>query len=181
LFFFLQQATVSYYEDAAADTEDDYDAGISPLCSMLYQYAGKCNKNLKPGSSYSEYQMYQSESQENNEEAVCKFIETVRSNTYNEKGQITFGFSNLWSKNGFRSGANSMSSAHKAGLWIFGIGVGVLVVSAMVLQSQLGQRNISWRPRRFARPAPAASQGFLREESGVTSTRGGPTGDGVFL
>jgi hypothetical protein len=147
---------------------------------MLYQYSGKCNKNLNPGSSYSENQMYQSEAQQNNEEAVCKFIEVVRSNTYNEKGQITFGFSNIWSSNGFRSGARSMSSTHKAALWIFGIGVGVLVVSAMWLQSQLGERNISWRPRRFARTSQG-DQTLLREESGVTGARTHPTGDGVFL
>jgi hypothetical protein len=148
---------------------------------MLYQYAGKCNKNLNPGSSYSENQMYQSESQENNEEAVCKFIEVVRSNTYNEKGQITFGFSNIFSGNGFRSGARSMSSVHRAALWICGIGVGVMVATAMYLQSQLGERNISWRPRRFARGPAQGSQGFLREESGVTGARAHLTGDGVFL
>jgi hypothetical protein len=147
---------------------------------MLYQYSGKCNKHLSTDSdSYNEYQMYQSEAQEDNEDAVCAFIEVVRSNTYNEKGQITYGFSNIFSNNGFRSGARSMSPLHKAALSVLGLAVVVLLISAVVLHSQLGNRDISWRPRRFARPAK--SQAFLREESGVTSGRQHPTGDGVFM
>jgi hypothetical protein len=180
LFFFLQQADDVWYEN---EEVEGYDEGISPLCSMLYQYSGKCNKHLSSGS-YSEYQMYQSTSQQNNEEAVCAFIEVVRSNTYNEKGQITFGFSNIWSSNGFRSGAKSMSGPHKAALWILGLAVGVMLVSAMWLQNQLGERSISWRPRRFARSAHPAQgdEALMREDSGVTRDRAHhPTGDGVFL
>jgi hypothetical protein len=148
---------------------------------MLYQYSGKCNKHLSiDSSSYNEYQMYQSEAQQDNEDAVCAFIEVVRSNTYNEKGQITYGFSNIFSNNGFRSGARSMSSLHKAALSILGIAVVVLMISAVWLHSQLGERDISWRPRRFARPVKG-NQALMREESGVTNLRSHPTGDGVFL
>jgi hypothetical protein len=148
---------------------------------MLYQYSGKCNKYLNAdSSSYNEYQMYQSEAQQDNEEAVCAFIETVRSNTYNENGQITYGFSNIFSSNGFRSGARSMSDINKAALSILGIGLVALTISAVWLHSQLSNRDISWRPRRFARPT-GGNQAFLREESGVTRGRSHIAGDGVFL
>jgi hypothetical protein len=154
---------------------------------MLYQYAGKCHKNLKSSSSsnsQNQYydQTYQSSAQEENEDAVCNFIEVIRSNTYNEKGQITFGFSNIWSNQGFRSGARAMGPLHKAGLWVFGVGVGVLIVSAVYLQQQLSEHSISWRPRRFARGGvsvvTSGSENFIyeRSDAGITRDRSEPRG-----
>jgi hypothetical protein len=172
----LQEEQDAWYEGEEVEGSDE---GISPLCSMLYQYSGKCNKHLNAGSDYNTYQMYQSETQQDNEDAVCAFIETVRSSTYNEKGQITFGFSSLFSKNGFRSASRSMSGPHKAALWIMGLGVGVMLVSAMWLQNQLTDRNISWRPRRFARPGPS-NQAFLHTNSGITRDRSLPESGGIF-
>ena len=150
------------YED---EDVNGYEDGVNPMCSMLYQYSGKCNEHLQPGNGYSSYAMYQSEAQQANEDAVCSFIDVVRSNTYNEKGQITFGFTNIFGGKRFRAGARAMSPGRKAALSIFGIGIAALIVAAMYLQRKLDERHISWRPRRFRRAgatdALIASEGAM--------------------
>jgi len=67
---------------AQEDAEDN--DSISEICENLYDYAAKCNRYLYSANDNS-YQSYQ---QAGNEYAVCSFIASVVTGTYDEYGYI---------------------------------------------------------------------------------------------
>lgn len=182
---------------------------LEPMCSMLYQYAGKCNKHLTAteynyngyvangqyqyqnqyqgennGNAYSyadnEWkQMYQSENQAQNENAVCSFLESLSSNTYNENGEINVSGASWasWNKD-FDSRA--MNGAMKAALIITALAAMAMAVTACVLHNVLARKNIPWKPRRSKGADPTD---LARQNSGITMgrSRSGATGTNPLL
>jgi len=70
------------FQNVAEDAEDADD--VTELCENMYGYAAKCNRHIG-GASSSSYQSYQ---QEDNEYAVCSYIASVVTGTYDEYGYI---------------------------------------------------------------------------------------------
>lgn len=70
------------FQNVANDADDADD--ITELCENMYGYAAKCNRHIG-GASSSSYQSYQ---QEDNEYAVCSYIASVITGTYDEYGYI---------------------------------------------------------------------------------------------
>lgn len=176
--------------------EQVYD--LEPMCSMLYQFAGKCNKHLNAteykqqaqqegGYAYDSYQqaaannaenaqeqyeyqykqMYQSLAQSHNEKAVCSFIESLASNTYNEHGEVTTfdSFSSGW-KSALK--APQMESGILAGLIITAMLAVSMGIAACVLHGALARKNIPWKPRRGKGEDPTD---LARQNSGITMGR----------
>jgi hypothetical protein len=171
---------------------------LEPMCSMLYQFAGKCNKHLNAteykqtqeednyayeqyqasasgnndGSSQEQYeyqykQMYQSLAQSHNEKAVCSFIESLTSNTYNEHGEVSAfdSFSYGW-KGALK--APQMDSGILAGLIITSMLAVSMGIAACVLHGALARKNIPWKPRRSKGEDPTD---IARQNSGITMGR----------
>lgn len=206
------------YSDGAAQPwyEDEQQYGLEPMCSMLYQFSGKCNKNLNAveyandnaayedadGDQYQyqyqyqqynnanqegqdgqegqeeareqyEYQwklMYRSMQQQKNEEAVCSFIESLSSNTYNENGEVSVA-ENAWSSSSWSSSlaqTKAMSPGMMAGLFITAIAAASMAVAACVLHGSLARKNIPWKPRRKQGEDPTD---LARQNSGITMGR----------
>jgi hypothetical protein len=170
---------------------DGVEAGLNPMCAMLYQYSGKCNANLNNYEAYSvnsyysynddgdngdgddqvNYnQMYQSASQEENESAVCSFINMLTSQTYSDSGEIilTNNFSKNWRKE-FAIQSSYMSAGMKAGLILSAFAVAVMFLWAIVLHGTLSRKHIPWRPRRGR--ASAEANEFSRSQSGIVVGR----------
>jgi hypothetical protein len=180
---FSEQTQVWY------EGEQLYD--LEPMCSMLYQYAGKCNKHMNITAQQSqqannagdEYQaaaenadgqydnqykqMYQSLAQSHNEKAVCSFIESLTSNTYNEHGEISAfdSFSYGW-KGALKT--PQMDSGVLAALIITAMLAVSMGIAACVLHGALARKNIPWKPRRSKGEDPTD---LARQNSGITMGR----------
>lgn len=175
---------------------------------MLYEYAGKCNKHLSakqynydgyvydPNYEYQnqvedeqnndgvEYadnewkQMYQSENQAQNENAVCSYIESLTSNTYNEFGEIGVTGTNWaspssWNRQ-FSSQSRAMNGGLKAALSIMALAAFGMSIAVCIFHSVLARRNIPWKPRRSKGQDPTD---LARQNSGITTgrSRSGPS------
>jgi hypothetical protein len=172
-----------WYED---EEVDGVDAGLNPMCAMLYQYSGKCNANLNnydadSVTSYYAYnddegdgqvnynQMYESAAQEENENAVCSFINMLTSQTFSDSGEVvlTNNLSN-WRQD-FAKQASYMSAGMKAGLIVSAFAVVAMFIWAVVLHGTLSRKQIPWRPRRGRASAEASE--FSRNQSGIVVGR----------
>jgi hypothetical protein len=177
-----------WYENEEVDGAD---AGLNPMCAMLYQYSGKCNANINNYEAYSvnsyyssdngdgddqvNYnQMYQSAAQEENENAVCSFINMLTSQTYSDSGEIilTNSFSKNWRKE-FATQSSYMSAGMKAGLILSAFAVAAMFIWAIVLHGTLARKHIPWRPRRGR--ASAEANEFSRNQSGIVVGRNNGT------
>lgn len=134
------------------------------MCSMLYQLAGKCNKHLSANDLYNYnyninqgndewMQMYQSEQQAANEEKVCTFIDSLKSNTYDENGQVVLEAGAAWKHpsqwgSEFTAESRALSGGMKAALSLLAIAVSVMGVWACFLHGTLARKNIPWAPTR---------------------------------
>lgn len=211
-FFILQQSQPWY--------EDEVVYALEPMCSMLYQFAGKCNKHLEATEYETEKQssnqnnadtddayaaavagddaagrkldeeewveeevidddedwkqMYQSENQAQNEDAVCSFIESLVSNTYNEKGEVTLS-GGQWSTSAaeFLAESRAMNAGLKAALCITALATLAMAVAACFIHNTLARKNIPWKPRRSKGTDPTE---MARQNSGITMgrSRSGP-------
>jgi hypothetical protein len=179
-------AQMMWYED-----EDMTEYEVEPMCSMLYQLAGKCNEHFNTDSSYgySNYndqqdeeegweQYYQSEQQMANEAAVCSFLESIKSNSYDENGQVVLT-SNAWSNptqwgSEFQAESKVLDSGTKAAISLLTIAVAVMGVWACFLHGTLARKNIPWRPRRKADHLDPTD--LARQNSGIVMgrSRSGP-------
>ena len=200
---------------------------------MLYQFAGKCNKNLEAqtfADGYEGYQyqdanaynnanngyndaneqeadgggrklddaaeaegeedqaadeynqaqqeewdaIYQSEAQAANEEAVCSFIDSLVSNTYNENGEVSLSGTS-WTNPAaeFIAESKAMNPGLKAALVITAFAALAMAIAACVLHSTLARKNIPWKPRRSKGMDPTE---MARQNSGITMgrSRSGP-------
>jgi hypothetical protein len=184
-----------WYETEERDEEDEND--VAPICSLLYQVSGKCNHNLVPKEQfeasstgyysdgvYYETQfstMYQSAAQQQNEELVCSFIESLNSGSYDEKGQVylTGGSTFSWQHPGVFSQSQGlgqpqqMPSAMKAALAISALAATGMAIFACMLHGALARKNIPWRPKRINGEDPTD---IARQNSGIVMgrSRSGP-------
>lgn len=174
---------------------EDYETfQVEPMCSMLYQLSGKCNKQLSlPTSTAYQYQeeqdweqIYQSQQQETNEEAVCSFVESLKSRSYNEYGQVIFNGGSWtnptqWSSE-FKVESRMLSGGKKFAITVLSFAVAVVAVWACFLHSTLARKNIPWRPRRKAGALDIDPTHIARQNSGIVlgRSRSGP-GSTPFL
>jgi hypothetical protein len=181
----LHQSTEKWYEDEEVDAAED---GIEPMCSILYQFSGKCQKNLKPANSYSNsyqynqngnqmdqgwLQMYQSENQYLNEDLVCAYIDSLRLNTYDEQGEVILDPSISWKPSEWqkelRINRQAMSGGYKAGLVITSLAMAAMAVGAAVLHAMLARKNIPWRAKKLASVGDQTD--LARQNSGILMGR----------
>ena len=159
--------------------------------------SGKCNQNLVPKEQYENgvtgyysdgvyYETkytawYQSAAQQQNEELVCSFIESLNSGTYDEKGQVFLngGSTFSWQHPGAFSSAQGlgapqeMPSAMKAALAISALAATGMAIFACMLHGALARKNIPWRPKRINGEDPTD---IARQNSGIVMgrSRSGP-------
>jgi hypothetical protein len=183
--FLLRQSTEKWYEDEEVDAAED---GIEPMCSILYQFSGKCQKSLKPANSYSNsyqynqngnqmdqgwLQMYQSENQYLNEDLVCAYIDSLRLNTYDEQGEVILDPSISWKPSEWqkelRINRQAMSGGYKAGLVITSLAMAAVAVAAAVLHAMLARKNIPWRAKKLASVGDQTD--LARQNSGILMGR----------
>jgi hypothetical protein len=167
--------------------------GINPFCSILYQFAGKCNKSLNPSTVYSNQVtynanggeisdewllMYQSENQFLNEDTVCAYIDSLKYNTYDEYGEVIMNPSrNMWKpsawNNEIRIESMAMNAGMKAALILSFLAAAAMGVAACMLHGMLARKNIPF----FGTPKKTEDVTSLaRQNSGIVvgRSRSGP-------
>lgn len=182
-------ANEEWYEGDEAYAQD-----VEPFCSILYQYAGKCNQHLtdaqgfKYSNAYLYNQnggvdddllgMYLSINQYLNEDAVCAYIDSLRMNTYDENGQVLLGGEGAWNpsewRNSIRIQKRAMSAGMKAGLTITALLAFGMAVAACVLHGMLARKNIPWLPSK--KTVDEDPTDLARQNSGIVMgrSRSGP-------
>lgn len=129
------------FQSVGNDYYDNDD--ISELCENLYGYAAKCNRYIGGHTSKS-YQSYQ---QEDTEFAVCSFIASVVTGTYDEYGYIYVDPTsfesdnkyNQYSKIGKRKGVTTRSQI--LGLTAFTIALVCMLVWVFILHNQIKTKS----------------------------------------
>jgi hypothetical protein len=156
------------------------------MCSMLYQFSGKCNKNLQAASTTAatggDYTtMYQSLTQYKNEDSVCSYIDSIRYNTYDHNGEIVLDQTASWNpiswKKEMSAQSRVMSKGLKAGLIITSLAAFGMAVCALVLHGMLSRKNVPWRAIRKPGEDPFVDPTDLaRQSSGIVMgrSRSGP-------
>jgi len=141
---------------------------VTEVCENLYNYAAKCNKHIG-GASSSSYQSYQ---QENNEYAVCSFIASVVTGTYDEYGYIyvdplSFEADNKYNEytvNAIRKGVVTLDQVF--GLCFFVLAAIGLLVHAAVLHSHIQKRSAFDESTK-----ESLNTGVQRQNSGIMMAR----------
>lgn len=110
------------------DQEDEDE--VIEMCEQLYEMAAKCEKTHGFDDGYSNYYGY--ENQLAQEEVVCDFMQSLKSGTYDEEGEIIVSGSS--SK---ISGGSSTTGGQKFALTFFILGTVGLAVYAAMLHSKL--------------------------------------------
>lgn len=149
-----------------ADYQDSDD--VSEICENLYGYAAKCNRHIGGVSSKS-YQSYQ---QEDNEYAVCSFIASVITGTYDEYGYIyvdplefeSDNKYNEYAENAIRQGVVTVDQ-------VFGLMFFILAVFGMVGYAALLHVQIQRKTTFDAAKQEALNKGINRQNSGIMMAR----------
>mmetsp|Transcript_14679 Transcript_14679/g.18595 ORF Transcript_14679/g.18595 Transcript_14679/m.18595 type:complete len:425 (+) Transcript_14679:206-1480(+) len=120
--------------DCLADKEGDDDAAedeVKDVCANLYASAGKCESiHGFVGISSDYYDA--AANQVNNENLVCEFIDSLKSGTYSQDGEIVIGGSKMYT-----NGGTSTTGGQKFALTFFILGTVGLAVYAAMLHTQL--------------------------------------------
>lgn len=109
------------------DNKDEDD--VIELCENLYTASAKCEAVHGFSNGYAKYNGY--ENQIENEETVCGFVNSLKSGTYDEQGEIS-----VTGANG-KKGSESTSAGQKVALTFFILGTAFLAVYAAMLHSKL--------------------------------------------
>ena len=109
--------------------QEDADEVIE-MCERLYEEAAKCEKTHGFDDGYANYYGY--ENQLAQEEVVCDFMQSLKSGTYDEEGEIIISGSSSMSR-----GGKSTTGGQKFALTFFILGTVGLAVYAAVLHSKL--------------------------------------------
>lgn len=116
------------YDENNANDQADADQVIE-LCENLYDAAAKCESSHGFSSGYANY--YEYENQLANEEVVCEFMQSLKTGTYDEQGEIIVtGASKV-------GGGSATTGGQKFALTFFILGTVGLAVYAAVLHSKL--------------------------------------------
>eukprot|EP00934_Nitzschia_sp_Nitz4_P003265 Nitzschia sp. Nitz4//scaffold397_size11424//2285//3793//NITZ4_009039-RA/size11424-snap-gene-0.11-mRNA-1//-1//CDS//3329550278//3255//frame0 len=122
-------------QDANEDGDEDGDeqeAATLELCENLYEASAKCESSHSFAASY-----YQSANQAASEDAVCDFISSVLSGTYDETGDIAVTGSSSYSS------GSSTSGGQRTALVFFILSTAGLAVYAAMLHSKLTKGGAS--------------------------------------
>ena len=103
---------------------------VLDICENLYNFAGKCEYSHGFTNGY--YSMYGYENQASQEDVVCDFIQSLKSGTYDETGEI-----NLSGASFSIGGGASTTGGQKFALTFFVLGTVGLAVYAAMLHSKL--------------------------------------------
>jgi hypothetical protein len=121
----------------------DSDA-VSEMCETLYSASAKCEKKHGFADGYGSYNGY--ENQLTQEDSVCSFMQSLKSGTYSEEGDIMVsGASHV-------AGSDSTTGGQKFALTFFILGTVGLAVYAAMLHSKLvhGKTEVTSRVGAFA-------------------------------
>ena len=120
---------INCYEEYEGD-DDAGEGEVKEVCTNLYAYAGKCESIHGFDSGINSY--YAANNQELNEELVCEFIDSLKSGTYSQDGEIVIGGSRVYT-----NGGTTTTGGQKFALTFFILGTVGLAVYAAMLHSQL--------------------------------------------
>lgn len=131
-----QEECISCAEEVEADENGYYEAAeVKDVCAELYEVSAKCetSNGFDNGiSSNNYYAQNDAANQLANEELVCDFISSLKSNTYSQDGEIVIGGSKVYT-----AGGTTTTGGQKFALTFFIIGTVGLAVYAAMLHSQL--------------------------------------------
>jgi len=85
-------------EEEEDNGDDEKEPEVTEVCEQLYEAAAKCEKTHGFDSGFADYAAY--ENQLANEEIVCDFISSLKSNTYSQDGEIVVGGISSYSEGG---------------------------------------------------------------------------------
>lgn len=157
------------FQQVDNDAEDNDD--ITEICENLYYTAAKCNRYIGDATDES-YQSYQ---QEANSVAVCSFITSVVTGSYDEQGYIymnpaAFSADNKY--NEYAAAANQKSVV--TGLQIVGLtSLSILLVGLLFYASLLRSSVAKKTHKKILTSAPDVSgnNNFGRQNSGIMMCR----------
>jgi hypothetical protein len=116
-------------DDENGNDEEDADE-VTEMCEQLYEDAAKCETLHGMESGTAAY--YQYENQLAQEETICDFMQSLKSGTYDEEGEIIVSGSNS-----YRNGGKSTTGGQKFALTFFILGTVGLAAYAAMLHSKL--------------------------------------------
>ena len=116
-------------DNDGGDDAEDADEVIE-MCEALYDESAKCEKTHGFDNGYANYYGY--ENQLANEEVVCDFMQSLKSGTYDEEGEIIVSGSSSMNRSG-----KSTTGGQKFALTFFILGTVGLAVYAAMLHSKL--------------------------------------------
>lgn len=149
------------------DAEDD--DSISEVCENLYGYAAKCNRHIGSATRDS----YQSYEQADNEYAVCSFISSVVTGSYDEYGYIYIDASEYSSDNKYNAYAKSairkdvVTASQALSLVFFSVLLLAVSVRAVFVKHEVDQKLEFSKDSR----EPFGKQDFRRQDSGIMICR----------
>jgi len=119
--------------DVAENDDDKYyqAPGTKEICEEIYQAAAKCEEEHGFSTGINYYDEYYGV-QNDNEELVCSFIDSLVAGTYSQEGEIVVG-----GMASVVSGGSSTTGGQKFALTFFILGTVGLAVYAAMLHSQL--------------------------------------------
>jgi hypothetical protein len=117
-------------DDNNNNNNNQEDPEILEMCEQLYEQAAKCEKTHGFDDGFSNYWGY--ENQLANEEVVCDFMQSLKSGTYDEEGEIIVSGASSIS-----GGGASTTGGQKFALTFFILGTVGLAVYAAMLHSKL--------------------------------------------
>jgi len=111
--------------------DNEKEAEVEEVCENLYMSAAKCEKKHGFDDGLQK-NYYGYENQNENEDTVCDFISSLKTNTYAQDGEIVVGGSSS-----YHSGTTSTTGGQKFALTFFILGTVGLAVYAAMLHSNL--------------------------------------------
>jgi len=118
-------------QDANNNGNDADDADeVIEMCEQLYDEAAKCEKTHGFDNGYANYNGYANQLAQ--EEVVCDFMQSLKSGTYDEEGEII-----VTGSSGMNGSGKSTTGGQKFALTFFILGTVGLAVYAAILHSKL--------------------------------------------
>lgn len=168
-----QESSLPFQKANGDDDNDD----ISEVCENLYGYAAKCNRHIG-GATDESYQSYQ---QADNEYAVCSFIHSVVTGSYDEYGYIYIDSNSFAKDNKYNEYAelairrDVVTVGQGFGLALFSFFILGLLGWAVVLRKQVIRRGAF----NGSTKDPLSGNEVSRQNSGIMFSRSKSNGSYV--